>query len=249
MIYSILLVLFLANQAGYGQEDYSRKEKIIYEQYRSVTSNFEKGKKLFGEGKLLKARKEFQTVIERMKEHAEAHFFLSRISYQENKYDEALSHIQDAKDNYAFIAKMKINMHTNMLLELREIKESILEQLASYGSASKTNPAVTRLHGKLHTINSRLNEPIPKKEGIPAGYYYFHGNILAKLNKFQEAHDQYFEVIQINPQHGDAYNNLASLYYMVKKYAQALEYLKLAEENGAEVNPKFKEALENQLQK
>jgi len=249
LIFSILLVVFLANQSGYGQKDYSRKEKIIYEQYRSVTSNFEKGKKLFGGGNILKARKEFQTVIERMKEHAEAHYFLSRISYQENKYDEALSHIQDAKDNYAFIAKMKVNMHANMLLELRDIKESILEQLAGYGSASKTNPAVTRLHGKLHTINSRLNEPIPKTEGIPAGYFYFHGNILAKLNEFQEAHDQYLEAVRINPKHGDAYNNLASLYYMVKKYSQAMEYLKLAEENGAQVNPIFKEELVKRLQR
>jgi len=53
--------------------------------------------------------------------------------------------------------------------------------------------------------------------------------------------------VRINPKHGDAYNNLASLYYMVKKYSQAMEYLKLAEENGAQVNPKFKEALQKAI--
>lgn len=247
--FPILFIGLMADHFGYTQEDYSRSEKIIYEQYRSVNKNFEKGRMFFDAGNLVKARKEFQTVIDRMKEHSEAHFYLSRISYQENKYDEALTHIESAKDHYAFISKMKINMHENLLTELRAIKEGIINELASYPSKSKVNPAVSKLEGKLRTINNRLSEPVPEKEETPAGYYYFHGNILVKLKKYQEAQDQYLEAVRINPKYGDAYNNLASLYYLVKKYAQAMEYLKLAEENGAEVNPKFKEALDRQIQK
>jgi len=251
-----LVCLLLASLTGWAQEDYSRSEKLIYETYRAVNKSFEKGKDFYENGNLVKARKEFQDVVERMAEHADAYFFLSQISYKEGKIDEALEEIQQAKDNYKFIAKMKINMHQIMLNQLREQQDDIEERLNSMREAaatatgpqkSKLSAEVTKLEGR--TIVNRLNERIPEEEETPADYFYFHGNIFVKQKKYQEAHDQYIEAVRINPKHGDAYNNLASLYYMVKKYSQAMEYLKLAEENGAEVNPKFKQALEQQVKK
>lgn len=250
--------LFLISLSGWSQEDFSRSEKLIYEQYRAVNKSFEKGKKLYESGNLVKARKEFQDVVERMAEHADAYFFLSQISYKEDKIDEALQEIQQAKDNYKFIAKMKTNMHQIMINQLRDQKDQMEERLGSMREAaavatgpqkSKLSAEVTKLEGQMNTITNRLNEPIPVDEETPADYFYFHGNVFVKQKKYQEAHDQYMEAVRINPKHGDAYNNLASLYYMVKKYSLAMEYLKLAEENGAEVNPKFKEALERQMQK
>jgi len=256
----VLIVSFcmLPSVFSWAQEDYSRSEKLVYEKYRAVNKSFEKGKKFYEGGNLVKARKEFQVVVERMAEHADAYFFLSQISYKEGKIDESLEEIQQAKDNYKFIIKMKINMHQIMLNQLREQQDDIEERLNAMREAaaaatgpqkSKLAAEVTKLEGKKNTIVNRLNEPVPEAEETPAVYFYFHGNVFVKQKKYQEAHDQYMEAVRINPKHGDAYNNLASLYYMVKKYSQAMEYLKLAEESGAEVNPKFKQALEQQLNK
>ena len=63
------------------------------------------------------------------------------------------------------------------------------------------------------------------------------------MKKFQEAHDQYQEAIRLDPSHGDSYNNLAALYFQVKQYQKALDYLDQAEANGAKVNPEFKKAV------
>jgi len=248
----IVSFVMISGVFGWAQEDFSRSEKLMYEQYRAVNKSFEKGKKFYEGGNLVKARKEFQDVVERMAEHADAYFFLSQISYKEGKIDEALEDIQQAKDNYKVIAKMKTNMHQIMINQLRDQKETMDERIGSMREAataatgpqkSKLEAEVTKLQGQRNTITNRLNEPIPVDEETPADYFYFHGNVFVKQKKYQEAHDQYMEAVRINPKHGDSYNNLASLYYMVKKYSQAMEYLKLAEENGAEVNPKFKEAL------
>ena len=46
-----------------------------------------------------------------------------------------------------------------------------------------------------------------------------------------------------------AHINLANLYYMAKQYQKARDHLSKAEENGAEVNPKFKQAILKALEK
>jgi tetratricopeptide (TPR) repeat protein len=60
---------------------------------------------------------------------------------------------------------------------------------------------------------------------------------LYKLKKFEESQKQYLLAIKINPGHGDAYNNLANLYYLAKQYQKALDCLNRAEANGVKTNP------------
>jgi hypothetical protein len=55
------------------------------------------------------------------------------------------------------------------------------------------------------------------------------------------------KAVEINPQHGSAFNNIANLFYMGKKYQQALYYLSKAEACGIKVNPKFREAIQRAL--
>jgi tetratricopeptide (TPR) repeat protein len=88
-----------------------------------------------------------------------------------------------------------------------------------------------------------MNEPMPQLGEMSADYYYFNGNIFMKLKKYNEAHANYIEALKQNPLHGNASNNLASLYYMIKKYQQALDYLNQAEANGVKINPEFKKAI------
>jgi tetratricopeptide (TPR) repeat protein len=109
--------------------------------------------------------------------------------------------------------------------------------------------AIEQVKVALSNITARLNEPLPVLPEKAADYYYYHGNIFLKLRKYNEAHSQYLEALRIDPKHGNASNNLANIYYMVKKYDKALYYLTMAEANGAKINPKFKEALQKALNK
>jgi len=54
---------------------------------------------------------------------------------------------------------------------------------------------------------------------------------------------QYLETIKRNPQYGNAYNNIAFLYYIEGKYEKALEYLEMAEKKGIKINSEFKRAI------
>jgi tetratricopeptide (TPR) repeat protein len=96
---------------------------------------------------------------------------------------------------------------------------------------------------KIEIINSRMTEPLPLVAEMSADYYYFTGNIFMKMKKYNDAHANYLEALKLNPLHGNASNNLASLYFMIKKYQQALDYLTQAEANGVKINPEFKKAI------
>jgi len=245
--------IFLISLIISGQEDYTREEKRLFQRYKIANSLFLKGRKHFLKDNYKKAEKELRKCVEKMPEHADAYFFLSQVSYKKGNLEESLEHIEKAKENYAFIAKMKTNMEQLYILELQKqkmdkeeklmlLKEN-LPKVQSVPERSKIKAGIGSIEADISSINSRINRPLSSSEEVPAGYFYFHGNILFKLKKYQEAHTQYKEAIKIDPQHGDSYNNLASIYYIARQYKKALDYLDQAEANGAKINPEFKKAV------
>lgn len=175
--------------------------------------------------------------------------------------------MEKAKANYEFSAKMKIKMAQVSKQKLEEKKqdledylEALEEKIVSLPQSSEVGEEgedrkkrlqtkIDEIKVQIKNVETQLNMPISSEEEIPADYCYINGNIYFKMKKFQEAHDQYQEAITIDPSHGDSYNNLAALYFQVKQYQKALNYLNQAEENGAKVNPKFKKAVLKALEK
>ncbi len=114
---------------------------------------------------------------------------------------------------------------------------------------TKYEQAISSLENEISIINSRLTEPVFSTDEIPGNYFFIHGNILFKLKKFEESQKQYLLAIKIDSGHGDAYNNLANLYYLAKQYQKALDCLNHAEANGVKINPKFKKAILKAIKK
>jgi pentatricopeptide repeat protein len=67
--------------------------------------------------------------------------------------------------------------------------------------------------------------------------------VLFKLKKYDEAHDQYLEAINVDPKHASAYNNLINLYYMSRNYELALKFIDQAEASGVKLNAELKKAV------
>jgi len=251
-------VFFLGVLFCLGQKDYTREEKQLFQRFKVANSSYEKGKKHFLNEEYKEAEKELKKCIKRMPEHSGAYFFLSQISDKKGNLDKSLEQIEKAKENFANMTKIKTNIEQLYIFELREQKsqkeERIRELRMSLPNVAPQDRgavegAIGAIEGEIGTINSRLTTPIPSPEEIPADLFYFHGNIFFKLRKFEEAYAQYQEAIRINPKYGDAYNNLANLYYISKQYEKALECLNQAEASGTEVNPEFKKAVLKALDK
>ncbi len=236
----------------FGQKDFTREEKLLFQRFKIANKYFEDGKKHFLKEEYRKAEKELKKCLDKMPEHSGACFFLSQISDKKGNLDQALEQIEKAKENFARMVRIKTNIEQLYIFELQEQRSQKEERLRELQQGlsnvapqdrSKIQSAIGAIEGEIATINSRLTKPIPTEEEMPADYFYLHGNIFFKLRKLEEAYAQYQEAIRINPKYGEAYNNLANLYYMSKQYQKALDCLNQAEASGAEVNPAFKKAV------
>lgn len=88
-----------------------------------------------------------------------------------------------------------------------------------------------------------LSAPAQSVAGIPADYHFFHGNILLRLNRLDEAVARCRQALDANPAHADASNNLASIYLSARQPKAALEVLERAGAAGATVNPELRQAV------
>lgn len=252
-----VICAFFVGILSFGQEDFTKEERLLFQRFQSLNKNFEKAVVYYNKGDVRKSKKEFEKILEQMPQYADARFYMGQIAYKEGDMKTALSLIVKAKEDYAFVTKMKVGMVQMLEPKLREQREALLTKLGELeiklpSESASNSEAVTetqidremeKVKQEIERIDKRLNQPIPTEEDLPADYFYIHGNIYFKMKKFQEAHDQYQETIRINPKYGRAYNNLAALYFQVKQYQKALDYISQAEANGATVNPDLKKAV------
>jgi glyoxylase-like metal-dependent hydrolase (beta-lactamase superfamily II) len=103
--------------------------------------------------------------------------------------------------------------------------------------------AINATRSEINALEGQEVISVAPTSAIPANYYYHHGNIFFRLKDYENARQQYLAAIQINPRHGEAYNNLANLYYMSGRYDDALDCLNQSISSGAKVNEKLSAAI------
>jgi len=243
-IFLLVFMVIMGFKYGFGQERFLMDENT-FQKFKLSKRMFEKGKAYFLKEKYNKAKKSLKECLEDFPRYSQADYFLSQIFYKEGDFPKALVHIEKAKANYGFMADLLVATQQKYLDDLRTQKQELQANLIDLTSGSD----IDQVKALIKNIDTKLNEPIPVVPKKSADYYYFHGNIFMKLKKYNEAQAQYIEALQIDPNHGNASNNLASLYYMIKQYQKALDYLTQAETNGVKINQEFKKAILKALKK
>ncbi len=251
--------LALTSSLSFAQKDFYMNEKKLYENYEMSVHYFEEGKKLYREEKFNKAEKKFKQCLEVFPQHAQANFYMAHLMYKKSDLENALHYIEEAKKNYEFMNHMFTLAYEDYISQLREQKDDIQDSINQYEQLKQQatqeqqkmayDSKIASLQSELGTVKSRLAEPLPQEKQIPDNYFYLMGNIFFKLEKYQEAHDQYVQAIEQNPKHQEAYNNLINIYFMTKQYERAMSVVKEAESKGVVINPKLKEAVQKELDK
>jgi len=188
--------------------------------------------------------------------HADALFFLAQGDYQKEDFALALVNIQKAEAAHAAAAGAPNVMTAERRKELLAARTEKEQQVVFiegnlYTDCCKTEFAKQRLPEEINslreditTINAALSQPqASAPPPLPADYPYIHGNILFKMDRFQEAEGQYLKAIEADPRHLPAYNNLINLCYVARDFQKALKFMGQAEANGLALNPKLKEAV------
>jgi len=223
----------------------------------NADSRFLKGKKYFNEKKYPKAQKEFLNCLAIMPEHDEAHYYLAFIHYHQQEFPKAMDHIKQAKHHNQLLSKVRLRLNKDvnrdLLTQKSEMEERKQELWDQYYKTSDQQLKVTlrrtilELERQLNEIHKKLSEKQETKHQIPAPYHLLHGNIAFQQKDFKAAYSQYMNALRVDPDYGDAYNNLANLYFTTGQFKGALQSLQIAESKGLEINKKFKADIEKKL--
>jgi pentatricopeptide repeat protein len=254
----LIAVLLIAGLC-FAQKGFHMEEKQLYEKYKMSIKRFEEGKDFYNKEKYKRAEAKFKECLKVFPKHAQANFYLAYLKYMTNDLEDALHHIEEAKDNFDFMSQMYALGYEDYTSQLRAERDNIRDKIQQYKDQQQRTPQeqerqniatkISQLQTELGTINSRLAEPLPEEKRVPADYFYLHGNIYFKLRDYQQARDQYVEAIERDPKHEKAYNNLINIYFMAKQYEKALELVENAESDGVSINSKLKEAIRLALKK
>ena len=228
---SLLLVLSLLFTVSL----FSATDRLI-SRFERARPKFLDAQKYFNKGKLKKAEKAIRVCLKRMPEYSDAHELLAKIHIKNNKLNEALENSNLAIKNYKY-----------RYIIYRYFSDRTNNQKSATFAEGRVDPN-TNLTPSSDEIKLREEKKLRIKN-IEARYYFQNANILFKLKKFRDAHTKYLKAIEINPKYGDAYNNLANLYYLSKQYQLALDSLNKARDSGAKINPKFEAFLKKKLNK
>jgi len=255
----IVLAIFMVSGLGsrsFGQEVEVIDQQKLLQRYQASHRNFEKGIKNFHKGKLPKAEAELLLCVDKMPQHAEARFYLAMIAYRTERLIQALEWIEGAKQDYAMNAQLEFILEQKQRQERLEMQRQekmnrmrYLETQATRDSRGEeenqqgTNEDLAKAAEEVSRLDDQVSRPPMVNKDIPADYHYVHGNIVLQLERIREAQALYEETIKLNPQHGEAYNNLASIMFADQKYQEALKYLELAESFGASINPELRQRL------
>jgi tetratricopeptide (TPR) repeat protein len=248
----LILLLLVFNGLSFGQERFLMDQNT-FQKFKQAKRMYVKGEQLYLKEKLAKAEEALEKCVEVFPKYSEAYFILSQVNYKQKEFPIALDYLLSAKAHFKYMSNLRVSTQMEYITTLQERSQKLKEvmrELQEKLSRTTNDAARSRLEsalgltkGQLSQIENRLHSPIPNIENLPAEYYYVHGNILLKMKKFQEAHKQYLEAVKVDPKHGNALNNISTLYFMAKKFDKAKEYLDRAEANGIVINEKYRKAL------
>lgn len=243
----------LAAREGFGQSGYRQVDTQRLVSYREAAKIFEKARASFGKRRFRDAAEQLRACLTRFPELSDAHLLLAKILYMQKDFSGALVEVERAEKSHEAVGDLMSRMQQDRLLEMRRRRgdsEDLIRSLnASLAQASSDEERtildkIARAERGLAELDRALEDPFPNQGVIPAPYHFLHGNVLLKLQRFEDAVRQYEQALRADPAYGDAANNLATIYHATRQFERAAAVLAEVEARGAAVNPELKKAIE-----
>jgi len=225
---------------------------VILEKYKALMGLMDKAKSAFEKGNLAASDKELDKCLKSLPDHHEAHYFKAQIYYKQGDFAKGLEHMLAAEGGYAHFAAAMEDARLNAMMKDVEREEALADLIPALEKAyeqSTCKPptyqaAIIDDKNKLEQTKNDKPDTLRKgKSAAPAEYLYFHGNCLFRLKRFAEAEELYRDALATDPAHANANNNLISLLYGQKRYAEALALLDQAEAQKIQIQAGLKKAV------
>jgi Flp pilus assembly protein TadD len=111
------------------------------------------------------------------------------------------------------------------------------------GSSSLAAGALNRIDMMITELQSRRNQTADAAPRTPTWISIALGSAYFRSGAMADAEREYREAVAVDPKLGEAHNNLAVVYMLTQRFADADAEIKAAEKSGFRVNPQLKEDL------
>jgi hydroxyacylglutathione hydrolase len=213
--------------------------------FKSTLSSFEKGRGLFSQGDMAGAVRCFQNCTQSLPAHIYAHYYLANIHYVQQDYPGALRAIEKAEGSIDFMVALDAFAQKEKIKEFGKVKKAIEDYFDSINSCRESRE-LEQMYGRVEDEEKKTEMQATRDElrwrKLRSQYAYFHGNILFQLKDYDPAAERYRKALQEDSQNGNAYNNLAAIQFLARRFEEAERLLREAEDAGVDdmINLKLK---------
>jgi tetratricopeptide (TPR) repeat protein len=193
-----------------------------------------------------KAEAEFQAAIKLEPSLEMAHYGLGQVYMATKRYPDAVRAYLACRD--AFVSNTA-RRATNDMDAQRALDDEIrsLEDektlLVTGRVTAMTSSGPLDLDRRISDLKARRYHESKAMPDTPAWISIALGSAYFRSGAMPDAEREYLAAIKADPKLGEAHNNLAVVYLLTQRYAEANGEIKAAEKSGFRVNPQLKEDL------
>lgn len=210
-------------------------------QQRAATQHYRAGLEFMSAERWDRAADEFQAAIAIDRQMAWAHYNLGQCRMAQRRYVEAGIAYERSIGAFEVIAKRvetdRIDNEIARRDEINEINDSLRRSIPVSALTR------TRMEDKIVALDRAANRDLDVYKPVPAEVYLAQGSAYHRQNKLAQAERAYLQALQVKPQLGAAYNNLAVVYLTTGRLDDAEQAMRKAKACGTRVSTQFQDDL------
>jgi tetratricopeptide (TPR) repeat protein len=229
-----LLVLLVASPA-LAQFASERDRRDAIQHYRA-------GQELMSNEQFEKAAEEYQRAIAKDRLLTLAHYGLGQAYMAQRRFASAIQAFTNCRETFRTLhslqEKDRVAVERQREDELRELRDSV-RRIRS-GQIKLSGLIADKLENRIQELERQRSSvggvfQTPPEVSLALGSAFF------RNGSIEDAEREWKDAVDVNPRLGEGHNNLAALYAMTGRKAEAEAAVKSAEKAGYRVNPKLKE--------
>jgi tetratricopeptide (TPR) repeat protein len=212
----------------------------------AASQHFKRGMESLLAEKYDVAETEFKAAVAIDSLYDAAFYGLGQVYMATRRYPHALKAYLDSREAFkrATAAETLAGTESDRRLrdQIQALKDNERNLMRLGGQNPNAQQTVDQIREQIQQLESRKSRssnaaPPP----VPAGLSMAIGSAYFRLNDLANAEKEYKAAIEVNPNFGEAHSNLAVVYLVTGRVAEAETEVKAAEKAGFRVNPKLKD--------
>lgn len=210
---------------------------------REAMRHYRNGQEFMSAEQFEKAAEEYQQAIDKDRLFTLAHYGLGQANMSLRRFASAIQAFTNCREAYRMLHGLaerdRVAVERQRDEELRELRDTI-RRLQAMNNNRQYDLRVTKVEARVQDLerqrtSNQAGFTAPAEVSLALGSAHF------RNNQFPDAEREWKAAVEANPKLGEAHNNLAALYAITGRKAEAESAVKAAEKAGFRVNPKLKE--------